>query len=87
MLGPICGPVGARLVVGFEGTAAEVDWMTEQLLREWRELGVREPRVDSTAQQPMHLWSRLAEFPAADEPALVVKATMRAAEPRYASSL
>ncbi len=51
-------------------------WQIEQLLREWNEQGAREPRVvDGAAADG--LWTRLAEFPAAGDPALVVKATMQ----------
>ncbi|HVU87993.1 MAG TPA: FAD-binding oxidoreductase [Pirellulales bacterium] len=75
-LGHVSSPIRARLAVGFEGTAAEVKWQTEQLLREWKEHGARGPRVVEGAATE-GLWSRLAEFPAAGNPALVVKATMR----------
>ena len=75
VLGPISRPVAARLVVGLEGTAAEVTWMTEQLSREWRELGVNKSRTiqgDAAAT----LWSRLIDFSVADDPALVVAASV-----------
>lgn len=52
-----------RLVVGFEGTAAEVDWMVEHLGGEWRRssgTSVTEIRGDSRDRA----WNRLTEFPA-----------------------
>jgi glycolate oxidase FAD binding subunit len=65
----------ARLVVGLEGTAGEVRWMTEQLTREWRELSVTATRsIGDTAESA--LWSDLTEFPAAGESPLVVKASV-----------
>jgi FAD/FMN-containing dehydrogenase len=74
------GPAWERdlsLLVGLEGTRAEVNWMYGQLIKEWRERGIKEPRtiVDSAAQD---LWRRLAEFPATGESPLVLKASLRA---------
>ncbi|MCE9604470.1 MAG: FAD-binding oxidoreductase [Planctomycetia bacterium] len=50
-----------RLVVGLEGTDAEVEWMTERLRQEWKTLGVAEPRFirDAAANE---LWQRLIDF-------------------------
>ena len=62
------------LVVGLEGSAAEVDWMTHQLAREWEELGAPEPLV---VGQSTDLWRRLIEFPAAGASPLVLKASTR----------
>lgn len=59
--GPIVSPHIARLLVGFEGSGDDVGWMVEQLLREWRALGVADvmsvfdKEVDS-------VWSELAAF-------------------------
>ncbi len=78
-LGHIAGPIRARLIVGYEGTPAEINWQTTRLLREWHELGVREPRVIDAAATD-GLWTRLAEFPTAGDPALVVKATMQSSQ-------
>ncbi|HEY4307823.1 MAG TPA: FAD-binding oxidoreductase [Pirellulales bacterium] len=75
-LGSITSSIRARLVVGFEGTPPEVDWQKAQLLREWRDLGARETRVVEGSAGDA-LWSRLAEFPTGDEPALVVKASIQ----------
>lgn len=63
-----------RLVVGLEGTAAEVDWMVGQLDGEWRLQDAHEIHT-FTDQQAADLWSRLAEFPAGEAP-LVVKASV-----------
>jgi len=61
------------LVVGLEGAAPEVEFMTSQLASEWRELGVSEPLVLGEAAA---LWQRLVEFPAAGGSPLVVKASV-----------
>jgi len=68
--GPAC------LIVGLEGTAAEVDWMVQRLVEEWRAAGV----VPAEIVQPSPVkrwWSRLTEFPAETEPSgsapLVIK--------------
>ncbi|HEY1601553.1 MAG TPA: FAD-binding oxidoreductase [Pirellulales bacterium] len=75
VLGSVSRSIAGRLVVGLEGTEAEVTWMTEQLSREWRALGVQQPRVIRGAEAGT-LWSRLVEFPVADDPPLVVKASV-----------
>jgi len=61
------------LVVGLEGTAVEVEYMTAQLAAEWRELGACEPLVVGEAAA---LWQRLIEFPAEGESPLVLKANV-----------
>ncbi|HEX5105579.1 MAG TPA: FAD-binding oxidoreductase [Pirellulaceae bacterium] len=68
-------PAAAPLyvVVGLEGSAAEVDSMTHQLAREWDELGIEEPLV---VGQSAELWRRLIEFPAAGDSPLVIKASV-----------
>ena len=53
----------ARLVVGFEGPAAEVEWMVGQLGAEWRQLGITAPGT-ITAAEAGPLWDALTEFPA-----------------------
>jgi glycolate oxidase FAD binding subunit len=60
------------LVVGLEGTAAEVEWMLAKLADEWHALGAAPTRslVDKSAQ---NLWRDLREFPATEAP-LVIKA-------------
>ena len=57
------GNVG-RLYVGFEGTAAEVDWMVEQLQREWAAAGVAEPIAHSRRIGRNALAVALPTFPA-----------------------
>jgi len=56
----------ARLLVGFEGAAAEVEWMVAQLRGEWRELGVEAAAVESGPDAD-RLWSWLVELPADEE--------------------
>lgn len=61
-----------RLAIGLEGTNVEVAWLVEQLESEWRELEVR--TMERVAGEEVDgLWSRLAEFPACEGSALVVK--------------
>jgi glycolate oxidase FAD binding subunit len=56
------GNVG-RLCVGFEGTAAEVAWMTEQLREQWIAMGAAAPQLLSAGSaEPSWRW--LADFPA-----------------------
>ena len=74
-LGSISSPVRARLVVGVEGTQAEVTWMVDRLLTDWRGSGVADARVID-GLPATRLWSRLTESPAAAGPALVVHASM-----------
>ncbi|HEY2838454.1 MAG TPA: FAD-binding oxidoreductase [Pirellulales bacterium] len=62
----------AQLVVGLEGTSAEVDWMIAELAREWNPLGVSGQNV-LTGEQATSAWRRLTEFPA-EESGLLVKA-------------
>ena len=65
----------ARLVVGLEGSAVEVDWMLDRVAQEWRELGVTATHVLDT-DHASALWRDLAEFPSAPEAPLVVKASL-----------
>ena len=51
-----------RLVVGFEGTRAEVDWMVGRLEEEWRALGMSSPVV-IRGTQAGRLWDRLTDSP------------------------
>ena len=53
----------ARLIVGFEGSRAEVDWMVRQLEDEWRQQGVLSLTTTRDAETAP-LWEWLAEFPA-----------------------
>lgn len=72
-LSPLSAP--AHLVVGLEGTAAEVAWMIDQLGREWRDLGAAQAHVVGDAAATA-LWDRLV---AGSSPgaALVLKFTVR----------
>jgi len=49
-----------RLVVGLEGSSAEVEWMTAQLQEEWRRAGVVSP-VTLAGSRADPLWDRLTE--------------------------
>ncbi len=61
------------LLVGLEGTEAEVEYMISQLSSEWRPLGVPPPQAigESTT-----LWKSLAEFSSMGQSPLAVKATV-----------
>jgi glycolate oxidase FAD binding subunit len=61
------------VVAALEGTAPEVAWMTSQLHREWRELGVAAPITIGNAAD---LWSKLVEFPVTGDSPLVLKASV-----------
>lgn len=74
-LGELAEGRAARLVVGLEGSAVEVDWMSDALRREWAELGVADSRVVAAGDTP-GLWQRLAEFPADAAAPLVLKANV-----------
>jgi glycolate oxidase FAD binding subunit len=71
-LGPIPKSAVARLAVGLEGTAAEVNWMTEQLHAEWRKASVPPARTIA-GEAADGLWNRLAAFPAAGSSPLVLR--------------
>jgi glycolate oxidase FAD binding subunit len=60
-LGPSDAKSSYRLVVGLEGTGAEVEWMVERLKQEWKTAGAPQPRivVDAAARE---LWQRLIDF-------------------------
>jgi glycolate oxidase FAD binding subunit len=65
--GPVLGPLrdghAAKLVVGFEGMASEVEWMVRQLQDEWRALGVG-TLLSAWAAEAELLWQRLTDFSA-----------------------
>jgi glycolate oxidase FAD binding subunit len=75
VLGLLGAGAMARLVVGLEGTTAEVGWMLERLAAEWCELGVAATR-SLYDDQAAALWRDLAEFPHAPDAPLVVKASV-----------
>jgi len=63
VLGPLSEDGAARLIVGFEGTAAEVGWMVERLGEEWCGAGMPlVVTVDDPESAP--LWNWLTEFSA-----------------------
>jgi len=62
-LGPMLHSSAARLLVGFEGGQAEVDWMVQQLLDEWRDSDAASPNVIA-ADEAEPLWAWMTEFPA-----------------------
>ncbi|MGQ9574379.1 MAG: FAD-binding oxidoreductase [Thermoguttaceae bacterium] len=63
LLGPAADPPGLRLVVGLEGTLAEVEWMIGQLHKEWHQAGAA-CAVTLRGLRADPLWQRLTEFPA-----------------------
>lgn len=50
-----------KLIVGLEGTGAEVEWMIARLKEEWQTAGLAAPRIiaDAAAEE---LWRRLIDF-------------------------
>jgi glycolate oxidase FAD binding subunit len=69
------GPAPAGwLVLGFEGTETEVNWMTNEIQREWREQQV-ESVQQLSCDDAEDLYSRMVEFPADESAALVLKTT------------
>jgi glycolate oxidase FAD binding subunit len=67
------GPEKLYLVVGFEGSAVEVEWMTGRLHDEWCELGIEAPITIGDAAD---FWKKLVDFPAAGNSPLVLKASL-----------
>jgi glycolate oxidase FAD binding subunit len=65
------GKLGVILVVGLEGTAAEVAWMLEEIAGDLRQHNTDDHAVIDDAEAT-GLWRRLAEFPAG-ESALTLK--------------
>ena len=61
-LGPPSGSAIGRLVVAFEGSKAEVDWMLGQIRDEWRGSGMASP-TPILGPQADRLWRHLAELP------------------------
>ncbi|MGD9722072.1 MAG: FAD-binding oxidoreductase [Pirellulales bacterium] len=74
-LGLLTAGEHVRLVVGLEGAVDEVAWMTRTLSDEWRALGAIGARAIHGAQAAA-VWRDLAEFPAAAEAPLVLKASI-----------
>jgi glycolate oxidase FAD binding subunit len=67
------GPEKLYLVVGLEGSASEVEWMTGRLHDEWCERGVQAP---ITIGDAVALWKKLVDFPSAGDSPLVLKASL-----------
>jgi glycolate oxidase FAD binding subunit len=63
------------LVVGLEGTDAEVTWMVTQLQEEWRQLGVGRS-LSLTGDAADLVWQQLTEFPVHAPSPLVLKVSV-----------
>ena len=63
LLGPPLASGIGRLVVGFEGTQPEVDWMIGELHQQWQHSGISPSATHAGAEASL-LWDRLTEFPA-----------------------
>ena len=74
--GPAASGSIGRLIVGLEGTAEEVRWMTRQLGQEWRELGLAECHA-IVDEQAVDAWKELREFPTVAGAPLVLKASVQ----------
>ena len=65
--GPVFGQMTessvARLLVGFEGSQVEVEWMVEQIRKEWGELGIS-GTITTHQPGPAGAWGWLSELPA-----------------------
>lgn len=65
----------ATLIVGFEGTEPEVDWMKKKIAEEWRAQDIGPiQNIDGTKLKDV--WDRMVEFPVDGDPPLVVKANV-----------
>jgi glycolate oxidase FAD binding subunit len=62
-MGPMRPSGAARVIVGFEGTRPEVDWMVCRLEEEWREQGAASPATLRGAEAGL-MWGWLTELPA-----------------------
>jgi glycolate oxidase FAD binding subunit len=62
LLGPIPPGAAARLCVGFDGSAEEVEWMLGRLREDWTALGMTSP-VLMPDLPDTRFWTWLAEFP------------------------
>lgn len=67
------GPEKLYLVVGFEGSAVEVEWMTRRLHDEWCALGIAAPITIGDATD---FWKKLVDFSAVGVSPLVLKASL-----------
>jgi glycolate oxidase FAD binding subunit len=66
----------ARLLVGLEGTAGEVDWMVDEVARQWRAAGVASLDVHR-GDLADGIWERLTDFGARPDAPLTVKLNVR----------
>jgi hypothetical protein len=66
-------PHAFYVIVGLEGTALEVDWMVQQLTREWQEQGLPAASIVG----PEKLMSSLIDWPADGTSPLLLKANVR----------
>ena len=66
-------PQAFYVIVSLEGTVLEVDWMAQQLTREWQDRGLPAASIVGTEK----LLPRLVEWPADAESPLVLKANVR----------
>lgn len=72
------GPSAWRMIVGLEGTNAEVDWMVDQLASEMPRIGgVNHPPRVITSDAASSLWSRLRDFSVASDEPLLIQAVVR----------
>lgn len=76
-LGSSHDKIAARLIVGLEGTAAEVAWMIDTLPREWSSSPATGVEVLREPNEVAALWQRLIDFSAAPGAHLAVKASLR----------
>ncbi len=63
LFGPLLDGNACRLYVGFEGSAAEVEWMLDTLHQGWAALGMTSPVLMPNLATDK-LWRWIAEFPA-----------------------
>ena len=63
------------VLVGIEGTAAEVTWMEKQLADEWKSQGITNS-ISIKNESAKTLWHNLSEFPSAGASPLVIKASI-----------
>lgn len=61
------------LVIGLEGTAAEIEYMISQLAADWRQMDEQPPLV---LGEGAAVWRKLIEFPASGESPLALKASL-----------
>ena len=66
----------ARLLVGLEGTPAEVDWMVDEIARQWRAAGVASLEVHRGGMAE-GIWERLTDFGAKPDAPLTIKINVR----------